>query len=124
MELEMYSRDILDAIIKVFDEHGEKVGGYTDYNGRAIRVSGRYGTNFWIRVAPWYDGLFINLSSVNIRKSIRRQGIFTEICRRISEKSYTKLVIIENPVTTEMHNFAKKHNLRFECERNRYIVKE
>lgn len=119
-----YSDDMMKEIIRIFAKHGEKVGGYLDYNGRAIRVSGRYGTNFWIRVDYWQNGLLVDLSSVNIRKSLRRQGIFTEICETLANKEYTERIMITNPSTTEMHNFGKKHNLRFDSSQNRYIVKE
>lgn len=122
--LEEYSKDILDSIIEIFKKRKEKVTGYIEYRGRAIKVSGKYGTNLWIRVERMEsDGLLVNISNVNLRPGIQRKGIFTEICMVLTNKSYIKQLYIGSPSTYEIHRFAQKFRLEYDNNYARYIVK-
>lgn len=120
---EHYMSIIMSTISKVFDEHNAVVKVYEPYKGKTIAVDDRYGTRIWIRLMFNRNTVAVDLSTIELRRGLRRKGILTDICRRLSQLNFVSNIWITSPCTPEIMEFGKKHNLYLDKNNYRFIVK-
>lgn len=120
----MYAENILNSIIKIFEEYDVIVSGRVEYSGRAVLVEDEYGTRIWIRLSDYrnINKVRVEFSTVEIRDDIRRKGVFSKICNMIKEKDYVEHAVISNVCTPEMSKFCKKNKLEFNEMMNEYRI--
>lgn len=124
MNLEQYTDDLLKSILNIINKDKEYVIGKTEYRGKAILIEDMKGTRFWLRISVNKDNkLIVDLSTIELRDSLQRKGLFSKICKMIQDKEYIEKAYISNVCTEKMLNFCKKHNLEFMEPLNAYKIK-
>lgn len=124
MNLEQYTDDLLKSILNIINKDKEYVIGKTEYRGKAILIEDMEGTRFWLRISVNKDNkLIVDLSTIELRDSLQRKGLFSKICKMIQDKKYIEKAYISNVCTEKMLNFCKKHKLKFMELLNAYKVK-
>lgn len=94
---------------------------------RAIRVidpSKGYELNMWIRLIQFKstDKICVELSSIEIPKDKRRQGILTNMFKALAENKYVNDIRVISVLTDEMKNWCIKNGLKpYEDGLNYYL---
>lgn len=96
---------------------------YICYGGNALNIYNDSGTRLYIRL--FYEGsgkVIVDLANINIEEAKRRKGNLTNLISSLIKNKNISKIVISSVITNEMHQFCKKHNMKYDKHLETYWI--